>query len=72
MRAFGLSYIFFCLVWLGCLGGLFFSEEEREEGRIWGREVLVEELGGVEGGETVVMMCCMREEAILNKQKKEK
>lgn len=43
MRAFALPYcVLFCHVWLLCRvcvcggGGLFFSEEEKEIGKIWG------------------------------------
>ena len=31
-----------------------------------------EELGGVEGGETILMMYCMRKKSISNKRKKNK
>ena len=63
MTAFAQSYyILLYPVWLFCLRGLLFSEEEMEErgSRGQGRS----KIQGVERGESVVRMYCMREESI--------
>lgn len=60
-----------CPVWLLSLLSLLFSEQE-QTGSGFGEERRLEvgSLGGEEGKEIVVGMCCIREESIFNFKKR--
>lgn len=74
MRAFPLFYcILFCPIWLSSLGGLLFSVEKMEVGKVDLRgKKGGGKLEGVEGGESVAGMYCIREESIFNKKKEKR
>ena len=55
MIAFASSYILFCPVWLLSHRSLFFSDERQ----VW---MVGEELGGVQGGETIIRIYYMKKE----------
>lgn len=68
MRIFVLSYWFlFCCVWLLSLVDLLLSER-KQSGRGSGEWAGEGELGGLEGGNTVVRIYCMKEESVLHRK----
>lgn len=64
MRASTLSYCILCHVWLLSLRGLLSSE--RKQRRCGSGDRRGMDLGGMDGGETMVGMFCMREESVFN------
>lgn len=61
-----MSFYIFHPLWLLSCRGLFSSEEETEKEGLGGRWDVEGQVRGTEGRETVVGMCCVREEYIFS------